>query len=373
MGKGKKLMDFDKFLKENKKKITHSELKIALGNEGCDLDSFLGSLVLAYSQNVVHVVNMRKEVFECKGELMWVCKHLKVNIDDLIFLERPMGNFSPRVRRAGTYFLCGNETIALEGKKIELFMTDHNKPVEELSHCDINMIIDHHKLEKNISSVKRIYIDIDVGSATTLVSKYMGAEISKRIAMMLIIPIIVDTKYLKRRTSVFDVEEYRKLKKIVDVKKKKLKAMKKRLKKVRRNDDHQNTEMILQKDMKMYECMGYRFGNSTIKYDFERWIDREGSKVTGIEKNKLGMILSMKLEEFRKDLGFDFYFVGCKMKKQRHFISINFPYIRFFVKKYRFQELNYKGFTYYKIPVEMTRKILMPLVVKSLKGIDGWN
>ena len=174
-------------------------------------------------------------------------------------------------------------------------------------------------------------------------------------------------------SSVFDVKEYRKLKKIVDVKKKKLKAMKKRLKKARRNDDHQNIEMILQKDMKMYECMGYRFGNSTVKYDFERWIDREGSKVTRIEKNKLGMILSMKLEEFRKDLGFDFYFVGCKMKKQRHFISINFPYIRFFVKKYRFEELNYKGFTYYKIPVEMTRKILMPLVVKSLKGIDGWN
>ena len=100
-------------------------------------------------------------------------------------------------------------------------------------------------------------------------------------------------------SSVFDVKEYRKLKKIVDVKKKKLKAMKKRLKKARRNDDHQNTEMILQKDMKMYECMGYRFGNSTVKYDFERWIDREGSKVTGIEKNKLGMILTMKLEEFR--------------------------------------------------------------------------
>ncbi|ELQ76756.1 Exopolyphosphatase [Trachipleistophora hominis] len=93
MGKSKKLMDFDKFLKENKKKITHSELKIALGNEGCDLDSFLGSLVLAYSQNVVHVVNMRKKVFKCKGELMWVCKHLKISVDDLIFLERPMGNF----------------------------------------------------------------------------------------------------------------------------------------------------------------------------------------------------------------------------------------------------------------------------------------
>lgn len=371
MGKKKKEKDFDKFLKENKKKITHSEVKIAIGNEGCDLDSFLGSLVLAYSQNVVHVVNMRKDVFKSKGELVWACNYLKIKIDDLIFLERPMGNFSPRVRRAGTYFLCGSETIALEGKKIELFMTDHNKPVDELSHCEINMIIDHHKLEKNISSVKRIYIDIDVGSATTLVSKYMGVHIGKRIAMMLIIPIIVDTKFLKIRTSVFDKEEYRKLKKIIGMKKKELKKMRKTIKKARRNDEHQNTEMILQKDMKIYECFGYRFGNSTIKYNFEKWIDREGSKVTGIEKNKIGMILSMKLEEFRKDAGLDFYFVGCKLKKQRHFISLNFPHIRLFVKKYRFQQLTYKGFTYYKIPVEMSRKILMPLIIKSLKGIES--
>lgn len=371
MGKKNKLVEFDKYLKENKKRISHSELQIGIGNEGCDLDSFLGSLALAYSQNIVHVVNMRKEVFKSKGELVLACKILSINIEDLIFLERPMGNFLPRVRRAGTYFLSGDETIALDGKKIKLFITDHNKPVVELAHCDVYMIIDHHKLERNISKAKRIYVDIDVGSAATLVSKYMGSQISQRIAMMLLIPIIVDTKFLKLRTSVFDVEEYKKLKKIASAKKKDLKQMRKKLKKSRRNDKHQVTEMILQKDLKMYECAEYRFGSSTIKYDFEKWIDREGSKVTGIEKNKLGMILSMKLEECRKDFGFDFYFIACKLNKKRHLISINFPYIRFFAKKYSFQELSYKGFTYFKIPVELSRKIFMPMVIKVLKENRG--
>lgn len=365
--KDKRPTDLDVFLKRNKKRIGHSEVDIAIGNEGCDLDSFLGSLALAYSQNVVHVVNMRKVVFESKGELVLACKYLKININDLIFLERPMGNFSPRVRRAGTYFLCGDEKIALEGKKIQLYITDHNKPVVELSHCEIAMVIDHHSLEKNIRTTKKIYIDIDVGSAATLVSKYMGTNISKRIAMVLIIPIIVDTKFLKERTSTFDREEYKKLKKIIGIKKKELKKIRKELKLARRNDKKQPSDIILQKDLKVYEHNGYRFGNSTIKYDFEKWIDREGSKVKGIEKDKIGLILQMKLEEFAKDCAFDFYFVGCKLNKQRHFISINFPNIRLFAKEYRFHQLNYKGFTYYKIPVELSRKIFMPLVLKSLE------
>lgn len=366
--KEKRPKDLESFLEGNKRRISHSEVDIAIGNEGCDLDSFLGSLALAYSQNVVHVVNMRKIVFESKGELVLVCKYLKINIDDLIFLERPMGNFSPRVRRAGTYFLCDNEKIALEGKKIQLYITDHNRPVVELSHCEIAMIIDHHTLEKNIRFTKKIYIDIAVGSAATLVSKYMGNDINKRMAMVLIIPIIVDTKYLKMRTSLFDKEEYKKLKKITGIKKRELKKIRKSLKKARRNDKNQSSEIILQKDLKVYEHAGYRFGNSTIKFDFEKWIDREGSKVKGIEKEKLGLILQMRLEEFAKDCAFDFYFVGCKMNKQRHLISINYPQIRLFAKQYRFHELHYRGFTYYKIPVELSRKILMPMVLKKLEN-----
>lgn len=366
MSKKHKILTLEEFLKKNKKKIGHSEIEISMGNEGCDLDSFLGSLALAYSQNVIHVVNMKKEVFKSKGEIILACKYLKINIDDLIFLERPMGNFSPRVRRAGTYFLCGEEKIAVEGKKIQLYITDHNRVVEELKHCEIAMIIDHHKLEMNIKDTKRIYVDIDVGSAATLVSKYIGTDISKRIAMMLLIPIIVDTKHLKIRTSIFDREEYKKLKKITGAKKKDLNQMKKSLKKARRNDKNQSTEIILQKDLKVYEYAGYRFGNSMVKFNFEKWVDREGTKVKGIEKNKLGLILMMRLEEFAKDCAFDFYFIGCKMNQQRHFIAINFPQIRRIAQEYKFQELSYRGFVYFKIPAELSRKILMPLILESL-------
>lgn len=362
-----KNLDLDTFLIQNKKKITHSEIQICLGNEGCDLDSFLGSLALAYSQNVIHIVNMRKNVFEAKGELILSCKILKININDLIFLERPMGNFNSRVRRAGTYFLCDNEKIALEGKKVELFITDHNKPVSELSHCEISMIIDHHSLEKkDLTNTKRIYIDSNVGSAATLVSKYMN-KIEKRIAYLLLIPIIIDTKFLKIRTSFFDKEEFKKLKKIVGIKKKDLKKTRKLLKKARRNDYLQKTEIILQKDLKVYEHSHYRFGNSTIKYNFEEWIDRESKKVSGIEKNKLGLILQMKIEEFVKDCAFDFYFINCKLNKIRHLFVINFPNLRKFKKEFRFQELQYKGFVYFKVPVELSRKILMPMVIESLK------
>ncbi|TBU03233.1 hypothetical protein CWI36_0960p0010 [Hamiltosporidium magnivora] len=394
------------YFTKNKKRIQHSEVKIAIGNEGCDLDSFVSSLVVGYAEDIIHVVNMKKEVFKCKGELMWVIDKFKIDIEDLIFLERPLGNFKEHIRKAGTSFVVGDKSYRITDKNITLVLTDHNKPIEELNEANVEMIIDHHRLEDKVSEAKRIYIDTDVGSATTLVSKYLGSDLAKKhhcvthpdgkdniplledetdpdkdhetlcvsLAKLLLIPIIIDTGHLKRRTSTFDYLEYHRLMKVANLKKKEVKKFRKVIKKVRRNDNEQPTNIILQKDFKIYRSQNFTFGCSTIKYDFEEWAERESKEVKGFNKDRTGMILYLVLENFRREIGLDFLFVGCKLKKKRHFIIVGFPYMSFLKKTYEFVELEYKGLIYYKVPVKLSRKILMPDVknlVERIKLTEG--
>ncbi|KAK6089849.1 hypothetical protein P3W45_001197 [Vairimorpha bombi] len=376
------------FLIRNKQKITHAQITICMGNEACDLDSFISSLVVSYAENIIHVVPMRKEVFLTKGDLVYVCDKFKIDVDNLIFLERPLGLFSENARKIGTHFLVNNEMYSLQDKEIKLVLTDHNQPMDELSDCEIEMIIDHHFLSNSISNAKRIYIDIDVGSATTLVSKYLGRDLSKKIhcfsrktvlkkerdvtmlcaqlANLLLIPIIIDTKFLKKRTSAFDFFQYRKLKKISCLKKKELKKEYKAIKKARRNDHIFDTRLILQKDFKRYTLNDYSFGMSVIKYKFDKWIDRESSKISGLDANKLGMALYLQLQSFKEDMGLDFYFVSTKIKNVRTLIIIDFPFIKDLLNIDGIKKMEYKGLTYYKIEVKMTRKIFIPKVIEIM-------
>lgn len=378
----------ESFFIRNKQKITHAQITICMGNEACDLDSFISSLVVSYAENIIHVVPMRKEVFLTKGELVYVCNKFKIDIENLIFLERPLGMFSDNARKIGTYFLVDNEMYSLQDKEVKLVLTDHNQPMDELSDCEIEMIIDHHFLSTSISNAKRIYIDIDVGSATTLVSKYLGRDLSKKIhcfsiktdlrkerdvtmlcaqlANLLLIPIIIDTKFLKKRTSAFDFFQYKKLKKISCLKKKELKTEYKAIKRARRNDHIFDTRLILQKDFKRYISDDYSFGMSVIKYKFDKWIDRESSKISGLDVNKSGMALYLQLQSFKEDMGLDFYFVSTKIKNVRTLIIIDFPFIKDLLNIDGIKKMEYKGLTYYKIEVKMTRKIFIPKILEIM-------
>lgn len=371
---------FKQFFDRNKIKLNDNEITICIGNEGCDLDSFVSSLVISYAEEVVHVVNMRKEVFKSKGELMYVCNLFKIDIDDLIYLERPLGSMSLEAKKIGTTLLCGKERISITEKQIKLFLTDHNEPVKELEDFEITMVIDHHRLEHIVQNAKRIYIDVDVGSATTLVSKYLGQDLSRKnhcvndpkntdpekdtlcvsIAKFLLVPIIIDTKNLQRRTSVFDYFEYKRLMKKANIKKSLIKKERKEIKAARLNDAHFPSEIILQKDFKQYYEGKMIFGIATVKYDFRSWADRESKKISGISDNMKGLGLFIVMNEFRKRLGLDFLLVGCKYKEKRYFIIINFPLIDVFAEENTFVKMEYNGLEYYTVPVDISRKIIAP-------------
>lgn len=380
-----KLSEF--FLK-NKQKLTHSQITICMGNEGCDLDSFISSLIVSYAENFIHVVPMRKEVFVTKGEIMYICTTFGIDINQLIFLERPIGVFSKTARIVGTNFLIGDTVIQTHDKDINLVLTDHNQPLDELRDKNIEMIIDHHVLQNNIHNAKRIYIDTDVGSATTLVSKYLGHDLSKKmhcfnldtvkmkdrdtqmlcaqLAHLLIIPIIIDTNFLTKRTSLFDFFEYQKLKKISALPKQKLKKEYATIKKARKNDHIYETKLILQKDFKKYYSTDYTFGMSVIKYKFDKWITRESNKIKGLDENRSGLSLFLELQSFKDYMGLDFFIVSTKMKGERTIIFIDFPFIKHLQNNIVMHKTEFKGMVYFKIDVKMTRKILVPKILEIL-------
>lgn len=379
----------DEYFAKNKQEIKNSEFTIVLGNQAMDLDSFVSSLIVGFAEKYVHVVNMKKEIFMAKGDLMYVLSLFKIDPNDLIYLERPLGNIVSDKKAIGSYFRVDNEMVQFKGKNIKLCLTDHNEPVKELQDFETITIIDHHRLDMRVTNAKIIYIDIDVGSATTLVAKYLGEDLSRKhhckkdksnkdpeketlcvsIAKLLLIPIIIDTKFLKNRTSVFDQKEYKRLKKKANIKKKELKEIRNIIKKERLNDELHETEIILQKDLKEYTVDNIRFGMSTVKYKFEYWIEREGSDVKGIQDDKIGIILYSQLNEFRKKAKLDFLFVGAKINKKRNFIIVNFPWIDMFSAENKIKTIEYKGLEFYSVPVELSRKIIAPKIKEFLEQI----
>ena len=398
-----------KYFENNKKNIKKKEILISIGNEGCDLDSFISSLIIGYSENAIQIVNMKKEIFLCKDEINYICKTFKININNLIFLERPI--------KKDIYFLIGKNKIYLKEKKIRLILLDHNKPISELKDCKIEMIIDHHKINNEIKNCNKIFINTDVGSNCTIVSKYLENSFFKKneiqiknsfdknieiinkenndffsiFAKLLVLPIIIDTNNFIRRTSEIDIFEYNKLLKQSKIKKKEIKKICKKIKKLRKKDEKYKTEIILQKDFKIYVMKDIKFGSSTVKYNFKEWIDREEYKKKIEEKknnyknkniniNKKNILkksenkikknlLTNEFKNHLKNFELDFLFVIYKKKNERFLCEINFPYIKEFSKKYNFNKLFYRDFIYYKIPEEFSRKILIPLVKDFINEI----
>ncbi|CAD26564.1 hypothetical protein [Encephalitozoon cuniculi GB-M1] len=381
------------FFQLNKEIILHGELRIAMGNEACDLDSFISSLVVAYAEDAVHVVNMRKEVFMAKGEMMWICSRFGINVDDLIFLVKPTLHFSPKARKVGAYFDVEGKECPISGKKIKLLLTDHNRPVEVFDDCEIELIIDHHTLSDHVFPAKRIYIDLDVGSATTLVSRYLGEDLTRKnhrtaprsrppkdeerealcsaFARLLLVPILIDTGFLRKRTSIFDVVEYKKLKDLAGVRRKELKKVVRALKSARRNDSEHETDLILQKDFKAFHYKKFFFGGSTVKYPFEDWADREGKSISGLPESRTGMALMLQIEAFRKAMGLDFFFVATKNRGVRSIIFASFPFVKQLVRKSKMKSIEYKGLEYYSANKKLTRKILVPEIVKIIDKHTG--
>lgn len=369
------------FFDENKKRIREKDISICIGNEACDVDSFISSLVTAFHDSLIHVICMSREVFMAKGDVGYVLKHFNIDPDDLIYLEKPIGDFSTEARKLGTKFSMYKkdklvESYPLKEKNVDLCIVDHNEPIIELQDAKLDLIIDHHALSKGSVKARRIYIDLDVGSCSTLISKYIGhslimntanktddfedSEITQNIAKLLLVPIILDTSNFKRRASHFDVGEFEKLLRQSNVTRKEMKQIRKGIRKHRLNDADQPNDIIMQKDFKIYHHRGLTFGCATVKYPAEEWVDREG------RGKDAGVYLEAYFNTFRRNFGLDFLFINRKKGDKRYLIINNCSFESVLAKENNFKPIEYKGLHYYEIDVKKSRKVMMPIVIETI-------
>lgn len=368
-----------KYLEACKEKIKASEILISIGSEACDPDSFVCSLIMAIHEKAIPVINMPRCIFESKGDLAYLCSLFNLSADDFIYFETPKGKFSLQARILGSSFKVGNKSYKLEDKKVRLILVDHHRPVEELRHCELDMIVDHHALASSALLAKRIYVDIEMGSCCTLVSKVIGhslvtgthpknehfdePQVCREFAKMLAIPIFLDTNRFRKVTSHFDRGEFKKLIKMAGVKKREMKEVVKRIKKERQNDKDLSTETILLKDFKRFDESGTVFGYSTVKYSFKKWVTREGGESNG----KAGSAFEAALHTFKRDYGLDFLLVNRKAGKKRFLILVGCPYEKKLMARGDFFPRDFKGLQYYEVPVELSRKILTPVIKEMIR------
>ena len=116
----------------------------------------------------------------------------------------------------------------------------------------------------------------------------------------------------------------------------------------------------MQKDFKIYHHRGLKFGCATVKYSIEDWIDREG------KGKNAGEHLETYFNNFRRNFGLDFLFINRKKKDKRYLIINNCTFEKILVQEHDFKEVNYKGLIYYSINVALSRKIMMPIVQKTI-------
>lgn len=335
------------------------------------------------------VVNMSRKVFEAKDEMRILCNKFKIDYDYLIFLEKPKGKESLDRRINETVLRVGDEVIKISDKSIELILTDHHAPIEELRRFKLDTVIDHHILSEKSLFAKRIYNDIGMGSCCTLVSQFLGqslvsskearnkyfenSDFRKMLSMMLSIPIYFDTKYLTKNASVKDKAEFDKLISlaangnkgmIYDDILNDITETVKLMKKSRKNDSKLDNDLILLKDFKKFDVGRHIFGYSTVKYDFEEWVDREAQEYKN--KKEAGLKLFKILDKFRTEQGLDFLIVNRKFHDKRFLILVNCPLEKDLVKENIIYPLSYKSLIYYKTDVKNTRKIIAPILKHKL-------
>lgn len=146
--------------------------------------------------------------------------------------------------------------------------------------------------------------------------------------------------------------------------------MAKKMKKARKNVSNLDNELILLQDFKKFDHEGFIFGYSTVKFPFDKWVDREAKKMKSNNDKKDGIYLEMVLSDFRREYGLDFLIVNLKMHRKRFLILINCPIEKNLIRIKDFKPINYKYLPYYEVNVIDTRKIIVPIIKKLLNKLS---
>ncbi|KAF8786403.1 protein prune homolog 2-like isoform X2 [Argiope bruennichi] len=166
-----------------------SKIQIVLGNESCDLDSAISSLVMAYfifkvqktADIVIPVLNVKRKELAVRTEVVFFLEETSINISDVICIDEI-------------------DLKALHEKgKLSLVLVDHNSLSVEQSYLDsrVVQVFDHHEID-NPDKLKKMNAKVEpVGSCCTLVAEEIfNSSVSimdPQVAMLLYGTILLDT------------------------------------------------------------------------------------------------------------------------------------------------------------------------------------
>ncbi|XP_065161970.1 exopolyphosphatase PRUNE1 [Atheta coriaria] len=181
-------MKFLEYLRLMKEKITLIKpgqlVHLVIGNESCDLDSMVSSMVLAFHytclekyQNtiVLPMMNKTEQLFPVKVENIYLLDKYNISMDFLIY----------------------RDTINLETMQQECKMTvsliDHHVLPEDLKFLKRSVVevIDHRPVDTTEEWSDNVHIDIQlVGSCCTLISSHINNHSVSQIALEMLYDVI---------------------------------------------------------------------------------------------------------------------------------------------------------------------------------------
>ncbi|KAK7072300.1 hypothetical protein SK128_024660 [Halocaridina rubra] len=245
------------YLREVKLKLVSSScpksLHIVMGNEACDLDSAVSSLVYAFllhslkvndQINIVPILNIPRDDYELKTEVTYWLNQHSISSDHLVFRD------------------ILDSAVTCSGS-VALTLVDHNVLSVQYRHLEPNVIsiLDHHQLERpNPQSVKDGMVIEMVGSCCTLVAEAMlnkyPSLLDDTTASLLYGTIVLDTVNLNeaaKRVTEKDVEMCRQLEKHLNSPVTCSTDIFQKLTTAKSNTAHLTSDQLLRKDVKIAE------------------------------------------------------------------------------------------------------------------------
>lgn len=274
-----------------------SKALIVTGNEAADMDSCASSMLTAYlyskstgnKQKVIPVINIPRDDFKTRPDIVYLFEKLGITSDHLVFEEE-------------------FKEMANANCELSAFLVDHNKLVGDISSIfEIKGIIDHHADEGCYKNVKPRIIE-KCGSCASLVIDHFrkkktvdnAAFSDFELIQLALAPILLDTTNMEHRVEDSDVRTVKFLKKLLkDGQDIDTVAFFQTLQNKKSDLSALSVNEILRKDYKQWEKLGISSVPRSLDYLITRHADLEG-----------------EMEKMSKDRGLDVYAIMTSFKSE---------------------------------------------------------
>ncbi|CAH0546824.1 unnamed protein product [Brassicogethes aeneus] len=315
---------FHKFLESSKNCFSegrYNDIILIIGNESCDLDSTVSSLVLSFFIHLVKycnmpqnaltlpVINISKESFKDKTENNFLLKKFNIDLNNIVFRDEI--NFEELINTKSFYtILVDHHMLSLNDKVLK---------------NTVKLIYDHRPKDSEMDwDTQKVSINIEqVGSCATLISdlflKTKKEGLCYELAYLLYATIIFDTVALKvefGRTKELDI-------KIAEMLENSFKFSLdrddffKELKKVHMDVSHLSPRQILLRDLKVVNDIPVP-GLPMLVEDFfnQNGTYEEIVKFCDEYKHKIVVLIGLNaLGTVRRDVGI-YWKDSCKVKEK---------------------------------------------------------